>query len=357
MRNIERILPLVAAVGFLGCAVGLWIEPKTMLASYLAAWFTVSAIPIGAIGVLLTSYLVRAGWTPDLHHPLSSAALTMPLTACLLLPVVAGIGWIYPWMSGAETLPAFKAVYLTPWFFVVRAAIYFTLWTALALWAERAYGNDAAMTRAASAGLVIWTLVGSWAGIDWLESVEPDFHSSIYGLLTVSFLLLSGLAFGIVAVLTLKRSHQMSNASYSGVLLSVLLLWAYLYAMQYIIIWAGNIPDEVVWYLKRLEGGWGYALWGLYIGQFVLPFFALLSARIRSSTSALLLIAGATLMLRYLEAVVLILPPLHVGNLALVLDLPAALAAIGATWLWGWRVAPTAWSRWLGGATAARQHE
>ncbi len=158
-----------------------------MLASYLAVWFAVCAIPIGASGVLFTSYLVRGGWTPDLHAPLSNAALTMPFAGLLFIPVLAGLSWIYPWAADPASLPAFKAFYLTPWFFVLRAILYFAIWSALAVWAVWTYGNDAAMTRAGSAGLIVWALTVSWSGIDWLESVEPHFHSSIYGLLSISF--------------------------------------------------------------------------------------------------------------------------------------------------------------------------
>ena len=134
----------------------------------------------------------------------------------------------------------------------------------------------------------------------------------------------------------------MSNAAYSGTFLSVLMLWAYLHAMQYIIIWAGNIPDEVFWYLERLDGGWGVALWALFVLQFVVPFFALLSEKARSSTQALLWLAGATLALRYLEAAIFILPPLHVGW-TLWLDLPAAIVATGSIWLLAWQRAGQLW--------------
>jgi hypothetical protein len=127
----------------------------------------------------------------------------------------------------------------------------------------------------------------------------------------------------------------------------MLLLWAYLHAMQYIIIWAGNIPGEMVWYLTRLDAGWAYAVTVLSIGQFVLPFFALLSAGIRTSTRALLWIAGATLAFRLLEAALLVLPPLRTETLALLLALPSATLAVAASWLMAWRVAPALWTRWL----------
>jgi hypothetical protein len=349
---LERSLPAAAVLGLIGCGLGLLIDPKTMLASYLTAWTAISAIAIGALPVLLTSYLVRAGWTEDLHEPLTAAALAIPAVALLFLPVIVGMSWLYPWASDAAALPAFKAIYLTPGFFTLRAAGYFAIWTALAVWAARAYGDDTAMTRAASVGLIVWALTVSWAGIDWLESVEPDFHSSIYGLFAIDFHLLAGLAFGLVVLLTSQRTIRMSISAYSGVLLSVLLLWAYMHAMQYIIIWTGNIPEEVIWYLRRLEGGWGVALWTLYIGQFIVPFFILLSEQARASRAALLWLAGATLVLRFLEAAVLILPPLGVTKLALLLDLPAAILLVGVCFLLAWRAAIPLWARWSGGTTA-----
>lgn len=353
MTKLHRLASIGAVIGFAGLTVGLLIDPKAAFASYLVAWTAVSAVPIGALAVLFTAYLVRAGWTHDLHELLSGVALTIPVIAVLFIPVLAGIGHLYPWASGSTHLTGFKAVYLVPWFFVVRSVFYFVGWTALAIWGAFAYGDDAAMKRAASVGLIVWALISSWAGIDWLESLEPEFHSSIYGLLMIGFQLLAGLGFAIAATMLLQRTRQMSNAAYAGTLFSVLLLWAYLHAMQYIIIWTGNIPNEVVWYLERLRGGWGVALWALFIFQFIVPFFVLLSERLRGSTQALLWLAGATLALRFLEAAILILPPLDVVSAALWLDLPAAVLATGATWLLAWQLAQHLWQARLSHPAAA----
>ena len=356
MTNRHKRLLIAALIGLGGLFVELMIDPKTAFASYLVAWTVISAIPIGALAVLFTTYLVRAGWTHDLHGLLSTTALTMPVVAVLFIPVVAGMTHLYPWVSDTVHLPPFKAAYLTPRFFVLRAIFYFATWTALAVWASRAYDDDAAMKRVASVGLIVWALTSSWAGVDWLESLEPEFHSSIYGLLVIGFQLLAGLGFAIVALLLVKQTRQMANAAYAGTLLSVLLLWAYLHAMQYIIIWAGNIPDEITWYLERLVGAWSIALWALFILQFIVPFFALLSERIRSSTDALLWLAGTTVALRYLEAAILVLPPLRVdGGAVLWLALPAAILFTGAIWLFAWQ-ASAQWlqTKFSGGALTAR---
>jgi hypothetical protein len=339
MTELHKITLIAALLGIAGLAVGLWIDAKTAFASYLVAWTVIGAIPVGALAVLFTTYLVRAGWTHDLRGLLSGAALTIPVVAILFIPVLVGMPQIYAWAADTTHLPPFKAAYLTPCFFGLRAVFYLVVLTALAVWGALAYGDENAMKRSASAGLIVWSLVSSWAGIDWLESLEPQFHSSIYGLLMISFDLLAGFGFAVAALLMTRATRQMSNMAYSGTFLSVLLLWAYLHAMQYIIIWAGNIPEEVIWYLDRLKGGWGIALWALFILQFIVPFFALLSERVRGSTNALLMLAIATLALRYLEAAVLILPPLHPVNAALWLDLPAAIIATAGTWLFAWQIA------------------
>src|ERR1043165_146386 len=93
--------PLLCAVlGFIACGAGLLLDTRTMLGCYLAGWFAVAAIPIGALGVLFTSYLVRGGWTQDLHAPLPRATLLNPIAALLFIPVLAGLSVIYPWAEG-----------------------------------------------------------------------------------------------------------------------------------------------------------------------------------------------------------------------------------------------------------------
>lgn len=330
---LDRRLIVGAAAGLGGCIFGLLIDPRAMLAGYLAAWNALAAIPVGALAVLLITYLVRAGWTQDLHDPLAGAALTLPAVAILFLPILIGAGILFPWADARTVLTGFKAFYLTHAFFAVRAIIYFAVWTALASMATRTYRQGRDTRPVAAIGLIVWTLLASWAGVDWFESIEPHFHSSIYGLLIVSFYLAAGFAFGLVMLLGVKRGQTMSNGAYAGVLLSVLLLWAYLHAMQYIIIWAGNIPGEVIWYQTRITHGWGWLMTALFVLQFIIPFFLLLSARLRASGRFLLWLAALTLVCRYLETALLILPPLGLPPLIMALGFAAASLVTASLWL------------------------
>lgn len=289
---------------------GLIFDTRSTAAAYLVAWIAWGAIPIGALGLFMTSYLVRRRWTEALHSVFVAATGILPIVALAFIPVLLLMKDVYPAVAHPASLPPFKAHYFAPWFFVLRTVFYFAVWIWLAAWLRRVWRNDVAMVRAAAIGSIIYALTVSLAGIDWMESLEPGFHSSVYGLLYLSFVLLNGTAFVVGAGLLSMRPIGPSRG-YSGLLLSVLLLWCYLHAMQYIVIWSGNIPKEVTWYLVRSEHGWQFVLAWVAFGQFVFPFFALLSVRVRSDPHCLLALCGLTLVMRWFESAVFILPAIQ----------------------------------------------
>lgn len=326
----RAILFVGAVAGLALCGVGLFVDTKAALSAYLAACVTVASVPMGALAVLLTTHLVRASWTEELHAPLAAASLTIPVAGLLFVPLFVGLRWLYPWATQVEPGPL-KAIYLTPWFYILRTLIYLTVLSAIALWAVRAWTKLAEMIRVASIGLIVYALIASFAGIDWIESLEPSFHSSEFGLIFLASQLLSGLCFALAVVLWGRKPG--GTHSYGATLLSTVLLWAYLEGMQYIIIWSANIPDEAQWYLRRAEMPWDVVLWALAILQFVVPFFALLSMRIRTGRTPILLIACVTLALRYLEAIWLILPATGASSWVLWIVIPAAICGAGGAWL------------------------
>src|SRR3954470_11349588 len=323
----SRALLITAAVGLIGAIITLALDPRAFLAGYLTVVVAVSAIPIGALGVLMMTYSIRGVWTEGLHVPLTGGAALMPLAGLLFIPVLIGIPWLYPWANHTfEPDPGlFKAIYLSPWFFALRTIAYFVLWSVIALWVRRAWARPQEMVRAGSAGLIIYAITVSLAGVDWLETLTPEFHSSVYGLLFLAFALLAGLAFGIVMV-TMRQKRRRVWSGYGAILMTALLIWAYLHAMQYIIIWSGDIPEEVSWYLRRLSDGWAWLLWGFILVQFVIPFFALLSEQVRRGARPMAAVASLTLTLRLVESILLVIPSAEVaGRLWLVATAACAL--------------------------------
>lgn len=317
--------PILVVVGIVGTVVALLLDAHDTLAAWLAAAVATSSVSIGALCVLMISYLVRGRWTNQLHIPLAAASLTIPIAGLLFIPILVGMPWLYPWTS-ARPDTAFKATYLAPWFFAGRTVLYFVVWSTIACWMRLVWGDTFRMTRAASAGLIVYALSASLASIDWIELLSPNFHSSIYGLILITFQILAGYSFAI-AMVTTGRDDATPLPGYGGLMLSTLLLWGYIQAMQYITIWSANIPREAVWYLSRQSGGWLYLYWAIIALQFIVPFFALLSERVRNGALPLWIIACDTLVMRLLESCLLVLPAADAQGPVLWLAVPSAVAA------------------------------
>ncbi len=286
-------------------ALAAWLTPGTFFPVYLAVLCGILAAPLGCLAVLMTSILVRGPWSTLLRPGLERGVASLPVASLLFVPALAALGFVYPWSGGLPpgTFP-FRAAWLSPGFFAFRTVLVLAVLSAVGSFLLRAR-SDQARRRLAVGGLVLYGLLATVAATDWMLSIEPRFHSSIFGLLVISGQLLSGLAFGILLV----RDPEPEEAGGIGaILLSTILLWAYLHAMQFIVVWMANIPREADWYLRRGEGGWAVVAGLLAAGQFALPFLLLLPVPLRRSLPLLKTLAAATLLLRLLETAWLVLP-------------------------------------------------
>ena len=331
-RHLARRALLIGAVGTLLAALGALVDPAASLRAWLAAAFAWTAVPVGALALLMMAELISGVWRQDLTAPLATAAWTTPLAGLLFLPVLLGIAWIYPW--AADAAPAqegFRGVYLNAWFFGLRTVIYFALWSVLAALLLRTRRPQPAV---AAPGLILYTLTASLAGVDWGMSLDPEFHSSVYGLIFITHQLLAGFAWASAVRLLLDPAPA-HVPMHAALLISGLLLWAYLAAMQYIIVWTGDLPDEIAWYFERSRHGWQLAVWLLALGQVALPFLLLLPSRARRSRRVVGGVALLFLAMRLLESVWLVLPafpPSAGGPVLQALLVLAAMAGAGGLW-------------------------
>jgi hypothetical protein len=309
--------------------IGLALAAKAALLGWLVALVAFASLPVGCLAVLMMVLLVPGTWRSLYTGPLLIGSALLPVAALATIPVLLGLSSLYSWTDPSVTAayPAFKAAWLSPAFFVARQLIYWTiligLWLALLL-------RPALRIGFAAAGLIVYALVASWMGIDLAETVTPGFHSSIYGLL-----MLAGgwvAAVGFVLAVGLGPGRTPAPISAAGAFLVAMLMWAYLHAMQFIVIWSGDLPDEVGWYISRGTQGWQWVTALLYFGQAFGPFFALLSPSVRNSRKAMIAIGLLTLALRPVESAWLILPQLHAAWPAWLLAAVAvvAMAALGA---------------------------
>jgi hypothetical protein len=322
-------LPAVAIIGAIGWLVTLSLDAHSAMLAYLVAFLSVAEISLGCLLILMIGFLVPGRWFETIRIPLSAGALAICAALILLIPILLGLSHLYVWAQTPSAVSGFKSVYLSPLIFVLRNLAYFVLWAAIAFLCLRARGNEIPRRRVASWGLVAFAITASLAGVDWIESLKPDFHSSVYGLLFMSSQLLAGLSFVMAAMPVLYKSERPMR-QHGGLLLSCVLVWAYLHGMQYIIIWAANRPNEVVWYIDRSTHGWSAVTWFVYLSQFIFPFAAFLFSRFRRSTNDLEILAGFFIVVRVVESFWLVLPGETINTAVFIPSAIFALMACGA---------------------------
>jgi hypothetical protein len=287
VRRARTPILLVGIAGLAGCAVGAFTMPVQFFRSYLFACVFWAGLALGSLAVLMLRYVTGGAWGVPIRRPLESATRTLPLVALFFVPLLFGLKSLYPWARPEEVardpLLHHKAAYLNVPFFLGRGAIYIAAWLALAFFLNRwSRRQDTApgpeVTRrlqlVSSGGLVVYGLTITFWSIDWLMSLEPRWYSTMYGVLLMAGQALAALAFVTAVTILLARYQPMSDVlsgehlhDLGKLLLAFVMFWAYVSFSQYLIIWAGNLPEEIPWYLKRLQGGWGWFGIALFVAQ------------------------------------------------------------------------------------------
>ena len=273
---------------------------KAAAGAYLWAWLFWSSPPVGSLVLIIIHRVTGGGWGNSLAPALTPAARAVPLAAILFLPILLGGGWIYPWAhdGGAGGSPTVAALYLNMSAFVIRAVLILLLWSALSLFF--AWRQDGRIL-AGGLGLVIYGVTISIAAVDWAMSTAVQFTSTAYAASVAIAQLLCSLAF---VALWFSSRVSMATPDLGGLLLSVLLGFLYLEFMQYVVIWAGGLPEKAAWYVQRATEGWHIALiTGLVLGAAV-PFLILLPSRNRQdplwvASAGALVLAGLAIFWRW----------------------------------------------------------
>jgi hypothetical protein len=299
---------------------------RFLLECWLAAAMVVLWIPVGALAMLLMDRLFTTGWSRPLVAELMAVTATLPLAALAVLPVLLGAGLLYPWMHAVKPE---KTFWLAPWFFAGRAVVYLLVWGLLGRLAMRpGMGRGAA-----AAGLIMLGLTVTFAGIDWMMSLDPEFTSSAYGLLVLTAAAEAGFAATLWLRLRDGPPPEPEQLGHMGsLLLTLVLSWGYIAFMQYLVVWSGNKPHLVSWYLARGEVPWGWFAWALVFLKGALPFLALLFPPARRSPRVVGAVCGLILAGHVVDMLWLVLPDFKehaVRHLLPALLFGGALALIG----------------------------
>jgi hypothetical protein len=341
---------VLALVGFALLAVTGGGQPERFFAAWLVAFFFFLSIALGCLYFALIHTAMQGAWGVVVRRVAENAAATLPLFALLFLPVAFGLHSLYHWSHADavahDALLRFKQPYLNERFFFARAALYFVVWSGIALWfrglSRRQDAHpDPALTarlrRFSGALLVPLALTHTFAAFDWLMSLAPHWYSTIFGVYAFAGGLVAGFALmalaavalshgGLVPGITREHYHDLGK-----LLFAFTVFWAYIAFSQFFLIWYGNIPEETVFYKVRLAGGFRQLTLLLAVGHFALPFFFLMSRSVKRNAATLVAAALWLLAMHYVDVYWLVIPSIEgLGARPGIVGVAAMLAAGGA---------------------------
>ena len=346
-------IPLgIGIAGIVVCVVGAIFNPVQFFRSYLIGFLFWAGVALGCLAILMLYHMVGGKWGFLIRRILEAATRTFPLLAILFIPILFGARDLFPWarpeVVRADAVLLAKARYLNLPFFAIRAAILFAVWIVLARilnrWsAEQDESDDPAigmkLQYVSAPGLILYAATSFFASIDWLMSLSPHWYSSIFGMAFMVGHGLSAMAFVLLAVRYLAGVEPFSRFAVSGVfrdlgnlLFMFLMLWGYMTFSQLIIVWSGNLPEEISWYLPRLQSSWKFVSLFILLSYFGAPFLLLLSRRVKADIRFLSAVAGWVLAMRAIDLIWLIEPIFHPGGIFVhALDFAAPIG-IGGIW-------------------------
>jgi hypothetical protein len=352
----------IGGIATLAWAVGTYLNVEQGLRSWLLGFIFWGGIAIGSLGLLMLQYLTGGAWGVVSRRFLEAGSRTLVLVAIFFLPIVIGINSLYEFthLPADDHVMVHRGWYMKPVWWIVRGFVYFALFGIIAYlldkWSaqqdkagsvEEANGLLARASRFCGPTLVVYSLVVTFAVVDWVMMLDPHWFSTIFGLLFVIGWALSCLSFMIAILAALSDKPPLNRIlgkrhfhDLGKLMLAMVMVWAYFNFSQFLIIWSGNIPEETTWYLRRMHGGWGVIGVGLVILHFAFPFLVLLMQDFKRQARMLAMLALFILAMRIVDMFYMIGPSdwitggidpntFHVSWLDF-----AAPIGIGGIWLW-----------------------
>lgn len=350
VTKIQRASLAVGIVSLVLWGIGAILYPGLLFHSYLVGYLLWAGIALGCLALLMLQYLTGGEWGVVIRRPLEAATGTLPLLLLLFIPLAFGLPEMYGQARVAQQADATSNdPYLLAKFLLLRTAIYFAIWLLLTYllnhWSrQQDRTTDQRWTRKlrnlSGPGLVLYGFTASFAGIDWVMSLQADWYSTMFGMLVMTSQALSALAF-VIIIAVLLSAHPPLSAVFSAkhfhdlgkLLLTFLMLWAYCAFAQLLIVWSGNLPEEITFYMPRLVGKWNWIGLTMVVFEFALPFVLLLSRDLKRHANALMIVAIIVLGMRFIDLFWLIGPAFHPSSVPIPWMEFLATIGLGGIWL------------------------
>ncbi len=357
-NRIPAIGAVCALLGAGACAMLGPGNPKQFFFSWLVSFLFFLSLGLGALFFVLIQYAAQGGWGIVLRRIGETTFATIPVMAALFLPVYLGLHDLYSWtLPGAaeqDALLRWKAPYLNVPFFLMRAALYFGLWSFMAvLYYRGSCGQDATgdsgasarLRRLAGPGIIVLALTQTFASIDWIMSLTPHWYSTIFGVYFFVGSFVGFIALLSVVMVALRRAELLDTIisvehmhDVGKFLFAFTVFWAYIAFSQFFLMWYANLPEETVWYKARMEGSWMTVSVFLIVGHFVAPFLYLMGRTVKRKGTTLAVGGVWLLAMHFVDLYWQVMPALHPEGLR-----PSALDVAAFVAVGGCFVATAGW--------------
>lgn len=340
LSSHEMTIGLIV-LGSVAAALAVWgaaDEPEAFQHNWLTAALFWLALPAGAMPIVVTHALTGGEWGRYAVPVARVVIATLPVPlAAFAVPLLFGLPTLFEWTQPVDQLPdvvRHKTFYLNVPFFVARSLIVFAVLLLMAVllgaWRDRPPGAAAA----AVCG-VLWVFATSALSVDWLMSLAPRWYSDVFGLLLAAGWIVAAIALVILLAARFEGDGEAARGrrfDVANLWLAAVLIWVFLAFSQYLIIWMGNLPHEIEWYIHRGQGTWRAVSVAILMTTAVIPFIAMLSGGVRRSRRALGWLAAVVLIGHALQTYWLVMPTFHHEGVELHWLLPVTWAAVGAPW-------------------------
>jgi hypothetical protein len=357
----RNAIVFVALVAWIASIAGFIANPNRFFESYLFGYLFCITIPFGATFFVMIQYLTGSAWSVPMRRIAENVMATIPVGAILFIPVVLGVNHLYEWANSewihaeiAQQHGPGKTGYLNPQWFIIRAAIFFLLWT---LWTSRIYSHSTrqdkdgsiehmhSISRWSAPGLLMLMLSVTLAAFDWSMSLNPHWYSTIFGLYVFAGGGLAFIATWILICMALRAKGVLKNTinveHYHDLgkwLFAMTVFWAYISFSQYLLIWYGNLPEETIWFKYRFEGSWVWWSWALLFGHFIIPFLVLVLRASKRNFRILTTMAIWILVAHFVDVYWQVMPTFyHAKGISfhwLDITCPVAIASVFALVFW-----------------------
>lgn len=359
--RISRVQSLALIIGVVFTALTLIeavINPTQFFRSWMIGFLFPFALGIGSLACLMLQYMSGGAWGMVIRRQLEAGSRTIPFVTLVFIPIFFGLHGLYEWADAAKVQadPVIreKSAYLNiPWW-AIRTIIVFAIWNVYAFVLNRlSRREEETGSMIASRNLMGWSSIGlviyvfslTSAGVDWIMSMNVHWFSTIYGLILLGGQGLTVISLAIITTTLLMRDQPLAGVitkkhlhDLGKLLFMFTLFWTYVSFSQLVIIWSGNLPEEITWYVDRMNGGWGYIGAILLFLQWMLPFLILLSQQIKRNPRTIRIMAIWVLLVRLADTIWLVEPNFHSQHLYINWsDITAPIGLVGlwtAIYLW-----------------------